>query len=54
MRIAADIIWDYGDCEDIILPSELEIPEEIRDEDIGEYISEVTGFCHKGYTLEDV
>lgn len=56
---AINIIWDVDDKEDLnMLPSEIEIPEDIIDEagevdddEISDYISDVTGFCHKGYEL---
>lgn len=48
---AINIIWDT-DGEDISLPTEIDIPEEMENEDeIGNYLSEVTGFCHKGFDL---
>ena len=50
---AFDIQWDL-DEEDagIQLPSEVDIPEEMTDEDeISDYLSDVTGFCHKGFRL---
>lgn len=50
---AVDIDWDV-DSEDErdLLPSEIEIPEEMVDEeDISDYLSDVTGFCHKGFRL---
>lgn len=48
---ATDIKWDT-DGEDVKLPSEIEIPKGMEDEDeIAEYLSGVTGFCHKGYVL---
>lgn len=53
---ATNIEWDMHDDDfyDEMLPDEIEIPEGITDEDdISDYLSEVTGFCHKGYVLED-
>ena len=50
---AFDIQWDL-DEEDagIQLPSEVDIPEEMIDEDeISDYLSDLTGFCHKGFRL---
>ena len=48
---AINIIWDT-DGEDISLPTEIDIPEEMEDEDeLENYLSEVTGFCHKGFDL---
>lgn len=57
---ACNIIWDT-DGEKVDLPSEIEIPEEIagiEDEDemeesISDYISDLTGFCHAGFELEE-
>lgn len=50
---AVNIKWDT-DGEDIELPSEIEIPPKIADEDeISDYISDVTGFCHMGFDLEE-
>lgn len=53
--IAKNIIWDVDDPEDLIcLPTEIEIPEGMEDEDeISDYLSDTTGFCHKGFSLED-
>ena len=54
-----NIIWDVDNKEDLdMLPSEIEIPEdmideagEVDDDEISDYLSDVTGFCHKGYEL---
>lgn len=49
---AVNIQWDT-DGEDIPLPNEIEIPEGMTNEDnISDYLSDVTGFCHKGFELE--
>lgn len=45
--------WDVGN-NDVLdyLPKEIEIPKEITDEEeISDYISNVAGFCHKGFEL---
>lgn len=49
---AVDIDWDV-DCEEDreFLPTEIEIPDGIEDDEIGDYLSDVTGFCHKGYRV---
>lgn len=49
---ATNIIWDI-DCDgDEMLPTEIEIPNGMEDEsEITDYLSDVTGFCHKGYDL---
>lgn len=50
---ATNIIWDTDD-EIVDLPNSIEIPEDITDEDkISDYLSDLTGFCHKGFTLEN-
>ena len=49
---ATNIKWyiDYDDKGD--LPTEIEIPDGMTDEDeITDYLSDVTGYCHEGYTL---
>jgi hypothetical protein len=52
---ATNIEWDVDYEEDLEdLPTEIEIPENMEDEDeISDYISDVTGFCHYGFVLED-
>ena len=55
---AVNIIWDI-DTEDmemcadnLDLPSEIEIPDNLIDEeDISDYITELTGFCHCGFDI---
>lgn len=50
---AIRIQWDV-DCDgDVaLLPTEIEIPDGMEDEDeISDYLSDTTGFCHKGYVL---
>jgi hypothetical protein len=49
---AVNIKWDT-DGEDIALPVEIELPEEmINEDDISDYISNKTGFCHTGFCVE--
>lgn len=50
---AYNIIWDVDDKEELeMLPTEIEIPEYMADEDeISNFISEVVGYCHNGYSL---
>ena len=53
---AVNIKWDTdGDLELLYeLPREIEIPDETTDEDeISDYITDVTGFCHNGFELID-
>lgn len=48
---AVNIIWDVDD-EDIQLPTEIVIPDGMTDEEeISDYLSDLTGFCHKGFEL---
>lgn len=50
--IATNIIWDVDDNDNIKLPEIMEIPEDMEDEDeISDYLSNETGYCHKGFTL---
>ena len=52
---AINIIWDT-DTEECLkdLPTEIEIPNEMTDEEeISDYITNETGFCHKGFELVD-
>ena len=51
---ATDFIWDIDFEKDIeLLPIEIEIPDGMDENEIEEYISEVTGFCHKGFSLTE-
>lgn len=50
---AINIQWDT-DGENISFPTEIDIPEGMSDEDeVSDYISNVMGFCHKGFELID-
>lgn len=52
---AINIIWDVDFEEDLAsLPTEIEIPNGMTDEEeISDYITDETGFCHKGFELVD-
>ena len=53
---AINIKWDTdGDMEVLNqLPTEMEIPEGITDEEeMSDYLSDETGFCHYGFELVD-
>lgn len=56
MLIATNIQWDYDENDDeILLPTEIEIPKELTNEDeISDYISDTTGYCHKGFVIEEI
>lgn len=55
---ATNIQWET-DGEDVDLPDEIEIPDEYVDEDgvdyegIADYISDVTGWLHSGFVIEE-
>lgn len=54
MLKATNILWDTDYDDDEELPTEIDIPEGMTDEDeISDYLSEVTGYCHQGYVLEE-
>ena len=50
---AIGIEWDVDFPEDLdILPQEILIPDGIQDVDeISDYISDYTGFCHRGFEI---
>lgn len=53
---ATNIKWDTDGNMKISkqLPSEIEIPDDITDEEeISDYLSDQTGFCHYGFDLVD-
>lgn len=56
-RIAtvATVDWDTDgedtDDEEVNLPKEVILPVGIDEEDIADYLSDLTGFCHKGFIL---
>lgn len=52
---AINIIWDVDYKKDLkYLPKEIDIPEDITDDDeVSDYISDLTGFCHAGFDLID-
>lgn len=54
LRKAVHIHWDIDDPSDLeFLPTEILIPETCEtDDDISNYISQQTGFCHTGYQIE--
>ena len=50
---AVSIEWDVDSEEDLkLLPTEIDIPPELTDiDEISDYLSDLTGFCHKGFVL---
>lgn len=59
---AVDIEWDIDEDDDSVLPTEVDISEDIVDVDeeddyldsISDYLSDKFGYCHKGFRLEKV
>ena len=52
---AINILWDT-DGEKVNLPNKIEIPDWVDKEDddeISDYLSDITGFCHFGFELVD-
>lgn len=51
--VATDIRWNTDSSDELNkLPAKIEIPAEMTDEDsISDYLSDITGFCHKGFRL---
>lgn len=52
-RKATHIQWDVDDLEDLeLLPTEIDIPDDMTDmEEISDYITDQTGFCHNGFIV---
>lgn len=51
---AYNISWDTDGDKDLLatLPTTVTIPDGIAEEDVGDYLSELTGFCHFGFDLD--
>lgn len=55
MTVVTDIIWDYDDNDETLLPTEFELPEGMTDiDEISNWLSDLTGYCNKGFTIEDI
>jgi hypothetical protein len=60
MRRATNIMWDYDEDEFggtalfLGLPDHVDIPSEIDDEDIADYLSDTYDFCVFGFDIEEV
>ncbi len=50
---ATNIQWDVDGNDGLFsdLPKEIDIPNEMKEEEISDYISSETGFCHFGFDL---
>lgn len=51
---ATNTQWDTDAEDRVELPAEIEIPSGIENdvEEISDYLSNVTGYCHKGFVIE--
>ena len=51
---ATHIQWDTDDEDCANLPYEIELHGGMGDEEeISDYLSDVTGYCHKGFAIEE-
>ena len=53
---AVDIVWDTDgeDEEDLGLPSRVEIPFFVDDDEIADYLSDEYGYCVFGFNIEQI
>lgn len=52
---ATNIIWDTDGDDKIILPDEVEIPDDVTPDDydsIADYLSDLTGFCVVNFSVD--
>lgn len=51
---AIDIKWDTDGDEEILktLPKEMDIPDDVDEENVADWLSDETGFCVLGFVLE--
>lgn len=55
MTVVTDIIWDYDDNDETLLPTELSLPDGMTDiDEISNWLSDLTGYCNKGFTIENI
>lgn len=50
---AVGIEWDT-DGEEVNLPTEMDVPDYLYEEEISDWLTEETGFCHKGFQVERI
>lgn len=51
---AIDIKWDTDGDDEVLktLPKEMDVPNDIDEEDVADWLSDETGFCVFGFVLE--
>lgn len=50
-NISIDIKWDT-DNEVVDLPSQVEIPQDIAEDDVADYLADLYGFCVFSYSVK--
>lgn len=51
---ATHIQWDVDEEEELEeLPDSMDIPKGMDEDEIADYLSDQTGFCHDGFDLEE-
>ena len=54
-RQAINIKWSVDNLEDLEhLPTVIDIPADMAEDDVADYISDLTGFCHYGFDLVQI
>lgn len=50
---ATNIKWDTDGNAEVLatLPTNVAIPSNISEDEVSDYLSDITGFCHFGYEL---
>ena len=52
-QLVTGIMWDVDeDYDGQPLPTEVEVPAGMNEDEISDYLSETYGFCHEGFSLE--
>ena len=51
MKKVVDIVWET-DGADVQLPTEMEIPDNVDDDSIADYLSDETGFLVNSYSVK--
>ena len=48
-----NIEWDVDEAESLnFLPTEIDVPDGLDEDEISDYITDFSGFCHKGFVIE--
>lgn len=52
MRKATCIEWDFDDEDEVSLPTEVNIPDNVAEDEIADYLSDTYEFCVVGFVVE--